>query len=136
VTEIGAAAAAAVARAESRDAPLLERLMGAFTDLYAYYARDEALSRVVVQQMLFLAPGNQRAHEGMSLGFVARLARLVDDAGRRGELPPDTPGMLVATAAFAQYFFVLISWLGASLKPTARDAVLRQLLERVVPTDA
>ena len=132
VTEIGEVADAAVVAAKGSAAPLVDRLLGIFRAAFAWYARDERLARAVIREFLFLSPDNKRAFEASSLGFVTKLAALVDDARERGEIPAASPGMLVATACFAQYFFALTSWLGGTVAPSARDAVLRQLLERTV----
>lgn len=96
--------------------PLRAQLLHMFDALYAYYARDPALSRVFVKELLFLdAPRRDRV-TAFTLDFLQRLVGLIDAAQRRGELSADAgePRQL-AYAAFGLYCFTLINWLGGVL---------------------
>jgi AcrR family transcriptional regulator len=96
--------------------PLRAQLLHAFDALYAYYARDPALSRVFIKELLFLdAPRRDRV-TAFTLDFLQRLVGLIDAAQRRGELAAGVgePRQL-AYAAFGLYCFTLINWLGGVL---------------------
>ena len=92
---------------------LRAQLLHVFDALYAYYARDPALSRVFVKELLFLdAPRRERV-TAFTLDFLQRIVGLIEAAQRRGELAAGAgePRQL-AYAAFGLYCFTLINWLG------------------------
>jgi AcrR family transcriptional regulator len=96
--------------------PLRAQLLHIFDALYAYYARDPALSRVFIKELLFLdAPRRDRV-TAFTLDFLQRLVELIVDARQRGELLGGVePGQL-AYAAFGLYCFTLINWLGGIIE--------------------
>lgn len=96
--------------------PLRAQLLHVFDALYDYYARDPALSRVFVKELLFLdAPRRDRV-TAFTLDFLQRLVGLIEAARARGELAPAAgePRQL-AYAAFGLYCFTLINWLGGGI---------------------
>jgi AcrR family transcriptional regulator len=97
--------------------PLRAQLLHIFDALYAYYARDPALSRVFVKELLFLdAPRRDRV-TAFTLDFLQHLVELIAAARARGELAGGAvdPRQL-AYAAFGLYCFTLINWLGGILE--------------------
>lgn len=91
--------------------PLRAQLLHMFDALYAYYARDPALSRVFIKELLFLdAPRRDRV-TAFTLDFLERIAALITDAQARREIAAVEPRQLAYTA-FGLYCFTLINWLG------------------------
>lgn len=92
--------------------PLRSQLLHVFDALYAYYARDPALSRVFIKELLFLdAPRRDRV-TAFTLDFLERLAALITAAQARGEIGATLEPRQLAYAAFGLYCFTLINWLG------------------------
>ena len=107
--------------------PLRAQLLHIFESLYAYYARDLALSRVFIKELLFLdAPRRDRV-TAFTLDFLDRIVELIGAARERGELAGDpvAPRQL-AYAAFGLYCFTLINWLGGILE--SRELARAQLI--------
>ncbi|MEO8604809.1 MAG: TetR/AcrR family transcriptional regulator [bacterium] len=100
------------------------QLLHVFGKLYAYYARDLALSRVFVQELMFMdAPRRQRV-TAFTVDFLQRLAGLIRAAQARGELTGTAEPTQLAYAAFGLYCFTLINWVGGIL-PTLDTARLQ-----------
>lgn len=102
-------------------APLRAQLAHVFTGLYAHYARDPALSRVFVQELLFVDAARRERVTAFTGDFLARLAALAEAAQRRGEIGRRVDTGQLAYAAFGLYCFSLIGWLGGVL-PSAASA--------------
>jgi AcrR family transcriptional regulator len=108
--DIGAVVEAMFAALPKR--PLRAQLLHMFDALYAYYARDPALSRVFIKELLFLdAPRRDRV-TAFTLDFLERLVGLIGAAQRRGEITAALAPRQLAYAAFGLYCFTLINWLG------------------------
>lgn len=106
-------------------APLAAQLEHVFGTLYAYYARDLALSRVFLPELMFLDPERRERVSAFAADFLQRVAELVTAAQRRGELRRGVDARQTAYAAFGLYCFTLINWVGGIL-PTL-DAARAQL---------
>lgn len=106
-------------------APLAAQLEHVFGKLYAYYARDLALSRVFLPELMFLDPERRERVSAFAADFLQRVAELVTAAQRRGELRRGVDARQTAYAAFGLYCFTLINWVGGIL-PTL-DAARAQL---------
>jgi TetR/AcrR family transcriptional regulator, cholesterol catabolism regulator len=112
------------------DASLRTGFEHVFTGLYDYYARDLALSRVFIQELLFLDAERRRRVTAFTADFLARLATMAAAAQRRREIAPRVDTGQLAYAAFGLYCFTLINWLGGILPgPAAARAHLRAGLD-------
>jgi AcrR family transcriptional regulator len=101
---------AAAAQAEG----LVAQLMCLFGRFTAYYARDRALSKAIVQELFF------RAHDPGGLGQLTReyaehVADLVAAAQARGELRADLTPARAAMSLFAHYAYWTLGWLGTEM---------------------
>jgi AcrR family transcriptional regulator len=100
-------------------APLRAQLEHVFDGLYGYYGRDLALSRVFIQELLFVDAERRAGVTAFTAGFLARLAALAAAAQRRGEIAARVDAGQLAYAAFGLYCFTLIGWLGGVLPAEA-----------------
>jgi hypothetical protein len=108
---------------------LVAKLMCLFGRFTAYYARDPALSKAIVQELFF------RAHDPGGLGrltreFAEHVADLVAAAQASGELRADLTPARAAMALFAHYAYWTLGWLGTEM--LSRESVepgLRRALE-------
>lgn len=113
--------------ARTRD--LVAQLMCLFGRFTAYYAKDRALSKAIVQELFF------RTHDPGGLGrltreFAEHVADLVAAAQARGEIRTDLTPARAAMALFAHYAYWMLGWLGTEM--LARESVepgLRRALE-------
>jgi len=108
-----------VAAAASADG-LVAQLMGLFGRFTAYYARDPALSKAIVQELFF------RTHDPGGLGrltreFAEHVADLVAAAQARGEVRADLTPARAAMALFAHYTYWTLGWLGTGM--LARESI-------------
>jgi AcrR family transcriptional regulator len=106
-------------------APLAAQLEHVFGKLYAYYARDLALTRVFLPELMFLDAERRERVTAFTADFLKRVAELIAAAQRRGELRRGIDAPQTAYAAFGLYCFTLINWVGGIL-PTL-DAARAQL---------
>jgi AcrR family transcriptional regulator len=112
--DIGAVVEAMFAGLPAR--PLRAQLLHMFDALYAYYARDPALSRVFIKELLFLdAPRRDRV-TAFTLDFLERLVALITAAQTRREIVTALEPRQLAYAAFGLYCFTLINWLGGIIE--------------------
>jgi len=110
------------------DAPLVDQLAHVFGCFFAFYARDVALSRVLVAQAT-LGATQSEDNVAFTMAFVERLGALFTAAAQRGALREDVPPVLAATNAFASYLLALVGWLGGTTDETSRDTMLRASLQ-------
>jgi AcrR family transcriptional regulator len=125
--EVGREVAAAFAAMSRR--PLLDQLMRVFDAMIAHHERNVGLARVFVKELAFV---RDRRHgvAAFMRDLLGRIADLIEDAQRRGELRADVPAFALAQNLFALYFSYLQKWLGAEAMPRKRrDASLRAALE-------
>ena len=93
------------------NASVKEVLLHIATTLYTYYAQDVTLSRTLLKEILFMDGDWGEAHNQQAEDFVNSLAKWLQKAQEKGELPRDANTMMVATSFFAHYLFVLITGL-------------------------
>lgn len=113
----------------ARTSGLVDQLMCLFGRFIAYYARDLALSKAIVQELFF------RTHETGGLGRLTRefsehVSDLVAAAQARGEVRNDLTPARAAMALFAHYSYWTLGWLGTGM--LARETIepgLRRSLE-------
>ncbi|MDX2170951.1 MAG: TetR family transcriptional regulator [Deltaproteobacteria bacterium] len=106
-------------------APLGAQLEHVFFKLYDYYARDLALARVFLPELMFLDAERRGRVTAFTADFLKRIAELIAAAQRRGELRRGVDAGQTAYAAFALYCFTLINWVGGILP--SLDAARAQL---------
>lgn len=101
-----------------------------FQALFKLYAEDEALARHFVREQMFRASQPRDAEQLM--GFMEKLAGVVEHAKQRGEARPDADSGLAALSAFLLYIGALVGWLNGNR--TQKDALadLRRLLDQHV----
>lgn len=116
-------------------------LMHAFGALTECHAKDRRLSRVFVKELLFV-DGKQRADSAAwTFGIVKRIADLMSNAQRRGELDPSVDPMDAAQQIFSMHYFGLVTWLGGMIPSRAAheqrfETSLRLLLRGLRQTAA
>ena len=106
--------------------PIEQQLLHVFGRFYRYYARRPALSRVLLQKLLFVEDdewGQRLA--GQLLSVINQLAELLQTAQSRGDLGPEANCQAAAYSLFAQYLFTLVSCL--SFPPFDPDEALSML---------
>lgn len=109
-------------KAEAAGTPgLVAQLMCLFGRFTAYYAKDRALSKAIVQELFF------RAHDPDGLGrltreFAEHVADLVAAAQACGEIRADLTPARAAQALFAHYAYWTLGWLGTGM--LTRESVL------------
>jgi hypothetical protein len=105
---------------------LEDQLMHIFDALTDSYAEQRRLSRVFIKELLF-TDGQQRAESASwTFALVERIARLIIDAQRSGELDPTVNSMEAAQQLFSAHYFGLVTWLGGTIPSrTAHRTQLR-----------
>ncbi|MEJ2749277.1 MAG: TetR/AcrR family transcriptional regulator [Anaerolineae bacterium] len=111
------------------NAPVKDKLLHLAQTLYSQYAQNPPLTRVLLQEILFMGGEWGDAFQSQSLTFISQVAALLAAAQAAGELPPDANCQLIATAFFSQYFMVLINGLrGDTFDPQEQMLMLSQLI--------
>lgn len=112
------------------DAPLVDRLMHLFRGVFEMYDEHPKMSAAFVK----LLPGsngpNAQQTNIFTMEFLTRVAGLIEEAQRRGEVAPDLMPLLCAQNVFGLYFMSLLTWLSGLV--TLEDALnpgLRMALE-------
>ena len=94
---------------------LEEELTYVFSVLTRCYAKERRLSRVFIKELLF-TDGQRRAESAAwTFNLVKRVANLVGNAQRRGELDPSIEPMEAAQQVFSTHYFGLVTWLGGTI---------------------
>ena len=115
--------------AGAREPDLSGQLMAIFGRFIAYYARDRAHARALLQELFFREHDPERMGR-LTLEFGAHVAELVVGAQGRGEIRADVSPALIAAALFAHYTYWILGWLGAALVSREDAEVgLRRALE-------
>ena len=97
---------------------LLDEMVYIFSAFYRYYAKDRALSRLFIKELLFMPAERSQRRMELTIRFVGRLAERVQAAQDCGKLRSDSEAFLVATNFFATYFLLLVGFLDASRSET------------------
>jgi AcrR family transcriptional regulator len=114
--------------AGARESDLCAQLMAIFSRFIAYYARDPAHAKALLQELFFREHDPDRMGR-LTLEFGAHVAELVVAAQARGELRGDVSPLLASSALFAQYTYWILGWLGAAIvsRAGAEDGLRRTL---------
>lgn len=109
--------------------PLQRQLLHVVERLYAYYAEQPALARVIVKESLFMAGDSGAALDAQRFAFLAKVMALLDEAKARGELAEDVDASDAARLFFSVYFSILVAGLRGELgAPPAWSAALERAL--------
>lgn len=115
------------------DGPLVDRLLHVFGALFRMYGEHPDVAAAFVKSFPGAKGPNAQEMMAMTVGFMFRLALLVGEAQRRGEVAGDVDGQLAGQNFFALYFMALLAWIGGhatleqALEPTLRDALALQI---------
>ena len=114
--------------AGAREGALVDQLMAIFARFIAYYARDPAHAKALLQELFFREHDPERMGR-LTLEFGAHVADLVAAAQARGEIRADVSPALTGAALFAHYTYWILGWLGAALvsRAGAEDGLRRTL---------
>jgi AcrR family transcriptional regulator len=96
-------------------APLLERLMGIFRRFFEFFGQQPNLSRIILKELTFYSAGPQaqRFQSGRTQ-VLARLAQVVAEAQRTGEIGSTEDAAEIADTIFSIYAAAIRQWLGAA----------------------
>ncbi len=113
------------------NASVKTKLLHIARSLYAYYAQDPALSRILLKEILFMDGEWGEAHNQQAQTFVTNLAEWITREQERGSLSREVSALTIATSYFSHYLFVLIVGLRASSFDV--DAQITQLDSLISP---
>ena len=86
-----------------------------FAALTQSYAKERRLSRVFIKELLFTDGAGRAESAAWTFDFVKRIAGVVRNAQRRGELDPSIEPMDAAQQVFSAHYFGLVTWLGGTI---------------------
>ena len=86
-----------------------------FAALTQSYAKERRLSRVFIKELLFTDGAGRAESAAWTFDFVKRIAGVVRNAQRRGELDPSIEPMDAAQQVFSTHYFGLVTWLGGTI---------------------
>ena len=120
----------------STERGVVDQLMEMFGRIYDYYEQDVRLSRVFVKELLFLDEPQRTELTVLTVGFLARIAEVLQAGQRGGEVRADIELYPAAYQCFAVYWLALVGWLGGTmptreLAATTLRAALDQLLRGI-----
>ena len=99
-----------------------------YTRLYAMYGRQEPLARHFVMSLPGADGPNALEVNALTFAFLQRVATLVEEAQRRGEVRADEAPLAIATISFELYFTTLIRWLsGVATVEQLPDVLMESL---------
>lgn len=125
--EVGRAVDAAFGSVPAK--PIVDQVIHVLDAISAHHAADPALARVFVKELPFVDDSRHGVAHFMTQ-MNARLATLIEQAKRRGELDPEVSAPLLATNLFATFFHYLQIWLGGGMSELkCGDTRLRAALE-------
>jgi AcrR family transcriptional regulator len=104
-----------------------------FAALTQCYANERRLGRVFIKELLFTDGERRTESAAWTFDLVKRIASVVRNAQRRGELDPSIEPMDAAQQVFSTHYFGLVTWLGGTIPSRAAQeeqfrASLRLLL--------
>lgn len=116
----------------SGDQPLLDELVQVFASMLDYHAKDPALARILLKEVMF-PDGDRRQTDISELLDViyAGLAGMVTKARAAGRCDQDANPLRVAENLFANYYMDLLGWLGGR---TTRAQFLSRLRQHLAIT--
>jgi AcrR family transcriptional regulator len=86
-----------------------------FDALTQCYASERRLGRVFIKELLFTDGKSRAESAAWTFDLVKRIAGLVRNAQRRGELDPAIEPMEAAQQIFSTHYFGLVTWLGGTI---------------------
>lgn len=95
--------------------PIADALLHVFTSLYAHHKRQPDLAFIIVKELTFSRDTKRKERENRFEKFNQRLAELIQQAQKRGELGSHFQAGEAATILFGVHFFLLTIWLSGSL---------------------
>lgn len=115
--------------------PLEAQLSRLCRSVFAYYERRPALSRTLLKESLFADAEWAQKFTAQVTQVHGVIARLADEAVKRGELREGLSAPLFAVAWFSFFYFALIGWVqGGNATPVALvDHLVAQHLEGLRP---
>jgi AcrR family transcriptional regulator len=108
-------------------APLVDQVMHVFGVMLDQNRRNLDLGRTFVKEVPFVGGDRHVIGEVMS-GFYGRMSMLIEQAQARGEVPREIAPRALAHNLLALYFFMLLGWLGGSVRAQP-EAALREMVE-------
>jgi len=107
----------------------IDALMSLFGEFIAFYARNPALSRLIVEE-LFMRDHEPDAMGALTAEYLGCIEDVLAGPRSRGELRSDVTPLEQSVALFAHYSFWVQAWLaGAVASREQADAGLRRALE-------
>lgn len=109
----------------------LDQLMAIFRCHYEYFAKDPAISRIVLRELVFYSSGKQAERfQKTRRGLMAGIAKLVRRAQRQHQIRPGEKTTLIARHAFFT-FSSAVRWWIADPHPNPRAGLkdLERLFE-------
>lgn len=86
-----------------------------FAALTQFYASERRMGRVFIKELLFIDGERRTESAAWTFDLVKRIAGLVGNAQRRGELDPAIAPMEAAQQIFSTHYFGLVTWLGGTI---------------------
>lgn len=112
-------------------ARLVDRWLHLFGGFFALYAEHPDVARAFVAALPGGKGPNAQRMAAMTYAFWHRLATLVIEAQRRGEVASDVDALVAAHNAFAAYYMSLLGWIsGVATLDTALHTTLTCALEQ------
>lgn len=98
-----------------REVPLLDRLTGIFRRFFEFFGQQPNLSRIILKELTFYSAGPQaqRFQNGRTQ-VLARLAEIVAEAQRTGEIGSVEDPHEIADTVFSIYAAAIRHWLDAA----------------------
>lgn len=109
-------------------APLLEKLMHVFRAIFRMYGEAPRVAAAFVRSLPGAKGPNADRVRDMTFGFFQRLAELVAEAQKSGEVAADLEPIACVQNVFGLYFMVLLSWLDGLVPLEALDPMLARSL--------
>ncbi len=109
-------------------APLLDKLLHLYGAVSEHHARNLALGRPFAKELMFVHDARRAEMRTFMASWMRRVADIIEQAKRRGEVDAAVDARLLATSSFAQFFFRLQSWLGGYITRPRLDSELRESL--------
>ena len=115
------------------DGPLLDRLLHVFGGLYRMYGEQPGVAAAFIRNFPGATGPNAQRVSTLTFGFMARIALLVTEAQRSGEVSREVDPMSCAQNLFGLYFVALMAWLSghatleSALVPVLRDSLALQI---------
>lgn len=111
------------------DLPLADSCLRVFDAVYDFYAKDPALARTFVKELMFLGIERQAELFALTVRYIERIAELITAAKQRGEVRADVPAPLAAHQLFGLYYWGLVNWLAGLFDRRQLTAQMRMSID-------